>query len=70
MWLSKKLSLQHAAEQEGAAADMGATTIGGGSARVVTRGEQRDLAVFAPGGAGWPPTCGGTERGFKGGGGG
>ena len=55
MWLSKKLSLQHAAEQEGAAADMGVTTIGGGSASVVTRGEQRDLAVFAPGGLVWQP---------------
>ena len=32
MWLSKALTLQRAAEQEGTAADMGVTTIGGGSA--------------------------------------
>ena len=46
MWLSKALTLQRAAEQEGTAADMGVTTIGGGSASVMTRGEQRDLEVF------------------------
>ena len=67
MWLSKKLSLQRAAEQEGAAADMGVTTIGGGSASVVTRGEQRDLAVFAPGGLVWQPKCGDTVLVIKGG---
>ena len=29
MWLSRKFSAYHTAEQEGAAADMGVTTIGG-----------------------------------------
>ena len=67
MWLSKKLSLYRAAEQEGAAADMGVTTIGGGSASVVTRGEQRDLAVFAPGGVVWQPKSGDTVLVIKGG---
>ena len=50
MWLSKQLSLQRAAEQEGTAADMGVTTIGGGSAAVMARGEQRELEGFSPGG--------------------
>ena len=46
---------------------MGVTTIGGGSASVVTRGEQRDLAVFAPGGLVWQPKCGDTVLVIKGG---
>lgn len=67
MWLSKQLSLQRAAEQEGAAADMGITTIGGGNAAVVTRGEQRDLEVFSPGGLVWQPRAGDTVLVIKGG---
>ena len=53
MWLSRTLSLRQRAERESAAADMGVTTIGGGSASVMTRGEQRDLEIFAPGGMVW-----------------
>lgn len=67
MWLSKQLALQRSAEQEGAAADMGVTTIGGGSAAVMARGEQRDLAVFAPGGLVWQPRAGDTVLVIKGG---
>lgn len=67
MWLSKQLSLQRAVEQEGTAADMGVTTIGGGSAAVETRGEQRDLEVFAPGGLVWQPRAGDTVLVIKGG---
>ena len=67
MWLSKALTLQRAAEQEGTAADMGVTTIGGGSASVMTRGEQRDLEVFAPGGLIWQPRAGDTVLVVKGG---
>ena len=70
MWLSKALTLQRAAEQEGTAADMGVTTIGGGSASVMTRGEQRDLEVFAPGGLIWQPRAGDTVLVVKGGPGG
>ena len=67
MWLSKNLALRHRVEQEGAAADMGVTTIGGGSASVMTRGEQRDLEVFAPGGLVWQPKAGDTVLVLKGG---
>lgn len=42
MWISKTIAQRGAGS--GSAADMGMTTIGGGSASVMTRGEQRDLA--------------------------
>lgn len=67
MWLSKKLSVCQTAEQEGAATDMGVTTIGGASASVMTRGEQRNLEVFAPGGLVWQPRAGDTVLVVKGG---
>lgn len=67
MWLSKKLSIDRTARQEGAATDMGVTTIGGASASVMTRGEQRDLEVFAPGGLVWQPKAGDTVLVVKGG---
>ena len=67
MWLSRKFSSYHTAEQEGAAADMGVTTIGGASASVMARGEQRDLEVFAPGGLVWQPRAGDTVLVIKGG---
>lgn len=67
MWLSRKFSAYHTAEQEGAAADMGVTTIGGPSAAVVTRGEQRALTAFAPGGVVWQPKAGDTVLVIKGG---
>lgn len=70
MWLSKTISLRQRAEQESAAADMGVTTIGGGSASVMTRGEQRNLDVFAPGGLIWQPRAGDTVLVVKGGTGG
>ena len=53
MWISKTIAQRGAGS--GSAADMGMTTIGGGSASVMTRGEQRDLEVFAPGGIVWQP---------------
>lgn len=67
MWLSKKLTAYRNAEQEGTMADMGVTTIGGASASVMTRGEQRDLEVFAPGGVVWQPRSGDTVLVIKGG---
>ena len=67
MWLSKKLAAYRAAEQEGTVADMGVTTIGGASASVMTRGEQRDLEIFAPGGLVWQPRAGDTVLVIKGG---
>ena len=35
MWLSKAISMRQASEREATAADMGVTTIGGGSASVI-----------------------------------
>ena len=67
MWLSKKLSIDRLARQEGAATDMGVTTIGGSRASVETRGEHRDLEVFAPGGLVWQPRSGDTVLVVKGG---
>lgn len=67
MWLSEKLSVQRTVEQEGAGADMGVTTIGGIKAGVVTRGEQREVPVFAPGGMVWQPRPGDTVLVIKGG---
>ena len=67
MWISRKLSDHRRFEQEGAAADMGVTTIGGSTAAVMTRGEQRNLEVFSPGGLIWQPTEGDTVLVVKGG---
>lgn len=67
MWLSRSFSLRQRAEQEASAADMGITTIGGGSASVMTRGEQRELEVFAPGGIVWQPQAGDTVLVIRGG---
>jgi len=67
MWLSKSIALRQRAAQENAAADMGMTTIGGGSASVMTRGEQRDLSVFSPSGVIWQPKAGDTVLVIKGG---
>ena len=67
MWLSKTMASRQQASQEGAAADMGVTTIGGGNASVMTRGEQRNLEVFAPGGVVWQPQSGDTVLVLKGG---
>lgn len=67
MWLSKTIALRQRASQESTAADMGVTTIGGGSASVMTKGEQRELEVFAPGGLVWQPRAGDTVLVVKGG---
>ena len=67
MWVSRAFSLRQAAEREGTAADMGMTTIGGKSASVMTRGEQRELEIFAPGGLVWQPLAGDTVLVVKGG---
>lgn len=67
MWLSKTIALRQRAERETTAADMGIATIGGSSASVMTRGEQRDLEIFAPGGLVWQPKAGDTVLVVKGG---
>ena len=51
-------------------ADLGTTTIAGGSAGVLTRGEVRDLPVYGPGGYVWQPAGGDAVLVIKGGPGG
>lgn len=67
MWIARKFSDQRRTELEGAMTDMGVTTIGGSSAAVVTRGEQRDLETFCPGGVVWQPQAGDTVLVTRGG---
>lgn len=67
MWVSKAIALRQRAGGEDTAADMGTTTIGGEAASVMTRGEQRNLEVFAPGGLVWQPRAGDTVLVVKGG---
>ena len=66
MWLSKQMR----PEIPTADADLGMTTIAGGSAGVVTRGEVRALPVYGPGGYVWLPESGETVLVIKGGPGG
>lgn len=65
MWISKTIAQRGAGS--GSAADMGMTTIGGKNASVMTRGEQRELEIFAPGGLVWQPLAGDTVLVVKGG---
>ncbi|MEG0778964.1 MAG: hypothetical protein RRY95_05180 [Oscillospiraceae bacterium] len=68
MWLSKQLTANRQEEQAGA--DLGVTTIGGGSVGALTRGELRELPVFSPGGILWQPQTGETVLVIRGGTGG
>lgn len=67
MWIARRFSDHKASELEGTAADMGVTTIGGKNAAVLTRGEQRELEVFSPGGVVWQPRAGDTVLVVRGG---
>lgn len=66
MWLSKQLRPGTST----ADADLGVTSIAGGSAGIVTRGEVRSVPVFGPGGYVWLPAGGETVLVIKGGPGG
>lgn len=66
MWLSKQIKPQPPT----ADADLGVTTIAGGSAGVITRGEVRELPVYGPGGYVWLPDSGTAVLVIKGGPGG
>lgn len=55
------------AREESAEAEVGVTTIGGGEAAVLTRGEDRALPVYGPGGLVWTPKAGDTVLVIKGG---
>lgn len=66
MWLSKKMK----PVVPTADADLGTTTIAGGSVGVLTRGEVRSLPVYGPGGYVWLPDSGAAVLVIKGGPGG
>ena len=66
MWLSKRIRMN----PKTAEADLGVTSITGSSVGVVTRGEERSLPVFAPGGYCWIPGNGDTVLVIRGGTGG
>ncbi len=68
MWIGRQLKRRD--ESQVTAADMGVTTIGGEKAGVMTRGEIRDLGVYAPGGYIWRPKKGQQVLVIKGGTGG
>lgn len=66
MWLSKQIK----PTVPTADADLGTTTISGGSVGVLTRGEVRALPVYGPGGYVWLPENGAAVLVIKGGPGG
>lgn len=66
MWLSKQIR----SAPPSADADLGVTSIAGGAAGVLTRGEVRRVPVFGPGGYIWQPRSGETVLVIKGGPGG
>ena len=66
MWLSSKMRPAPAA----ADADLGVTTIAGGSVGVMTRGEVRTVPIYGPGGYVWMPGSGAAVLVVKGGPGG
>lgn len=66
MWLSKQTRSGMAVS----GSDLGVTSISGGSAGVVTKGETRKLPVYGPGGYVWQPAVGETVLVIKGGTGG
>ncbi len=55
MWLSKQAA---ARARDRHVADVGVVSIGTSAPAVVTDGETRNLAVFAPGGYAWRPAAG------------
>lgn len=54
MWLSEQTKAKMPMED----AEVGVTTVTGDQLAVVTRGEQRDLVIFGPGGYVWRPESG------------
>lgn len=66
MWISKQMKPETATTD----ADLGVTTIAGGSVGVVTQGEVRSLPVYGPGGYAWLPGNGAAVLVIKGGPGG
>ncbi len=68
MWMGRRMAgAAQLAREESAEAEVGMTTIGGGQAAVVTRGEDRALPVYGPGGVVWSPRVGDAVLVIKGG---
>ena len=68
MWIGKQLAdTARRAREESAAAELGVTSIGGADTAVVSRGEERTLPVYGPGGLLWLPKAGDTVLVIKGG---
>lgn len=67
MWLAKKIAGSGVPQEEDTAMDIGVTTIGGSQVAVETRGEDRELPIFAPGGVYWQPAAGDAVLVLKGG---
>ena len=68
MWIGKQMAdAARRAREESAAAELGITSIGGAGTAVVSRGEERALPVYGPGGMLWLPRTGDTVLVIKGG---
>ena len=67
MWIGEKIAGGTRAREDSTAADLGITTIGGESAAVETRGEDRNVPVYGPGGYFWQPKAGERVLVIKGG---
>lgn len=67
MWIGKEMARATRPREDSTVVDLGVTTIGGASAAVETRGEDRDLPVYGPGGYFWQPKAGDKVLVIKGG---
>ena len=68
MWMGKQMAAAAKLRQEeSAGAEMGITTIGGDTVAVLSRGEERSLPLYGPGGIVWRPRAGDTVLVIKGG---
>lgn len=67
MWIGKEMAKATRPREDSTAVDLGVTTIGGESVAVETRGEDRDLPVYGPGGYFWQPKAGDQVLVIKGG---
>ena len=67
MWIGKKIADGTRIREDSTAVDLGVTTIGGESAAVETRGEDRNVPVYGPKGYFWQPEAGDRVLVIKGG---
>ena len=67
MWIGQKIADGTRVREDSTAVDLGVTTIGGESAAVETRGEDRNVPVYGPKGYFWQPEAGDRVLVIKGG---